>query len=82
MEDIRTLLRDHEAAFSPESLAYLLRGLNAALHELVQEGSPTDAAESARHREMVHAVSSCAELFSLMLSRWMGKHIDDCRLTD
>ena len=78
MEDMRKLLRDHEAAVAPESLGYVLRGLTATVHELIQESPSSDAAERMRQREMVHAVSFCAQLTSTMLARWLGEHVDRC----
>lgn len=78
MEDIRKLIKDHEALIAPESLGYLLRGLTATLHELIQEGPPSDSQERLRYREMVHSVSFFSELSSVMLARWLGEHIDVC----
>jgi len=83
MEDIRKLLRDHEAEIAPESLGYLLRGLNAALHELIAEGDPSSTPEDRlRYKEMVYSVSYCAQLVSVMLSRWLGDHRDVCAVEE
>lgn len=78
MEDMRKLLEDQEAAIAPESLGYVVRGLTATFHALIQDAPSSDAPERMRQREMVHAVSFCAQLTSTMLARWLGEHVDHC----
>ncbi|HEX7047418.1 MAG TPA: hypothetical protein VF275_07590 [Gammaproteobacteria bacterium] len=79
MEDLRKLLDDHEAEIAPESLGYLLRGLNALMYDLLQDCSPSDPKERMRHNEMLHSVAFSAQLISRMLARWLGEHVDSCR---
>lgn len=78
MEDMRRLLRDHEAEIAPESLGYLLRGLNTLLYDLLQDSPPSDPAERMRHMESVHSVAFSAQLVASMLARWLGEHVDAC----
>lgn len=78
MEDLRALLKDHEALIAPESLGYRLRGLNATLADLLRDGRPDDPYERMRYLEMVESVAWSAELVSCALGRWLGEHIDDC----
>lgn len=40
MEDIRKLLSDHDSEIAPESLAYILRGLNAAIADQLADCQP------------------------------------------
>lgn len=78
MEDIRKLLNDDEAAIALESLAYILRGLNAAIADEPGDGMPSDRAERRRHQEIVGALTRCAELHSAALARRMSGHVDEC----
>lgn len=74
------LLQDHEAEIAPESLGYLLRGLNTLLYELLQDSPPSDPKERMRHNECVHSVAFSAQLTARMLARWLGEHIDTCEM--
>lgn len=78
MEDLRQLIRDEEAVLAPESLGYRVRGLNAALADLLRDGRPDEPYEKIRYLEMVESVAWCAELLSGALARWLGAHQDNC----
>ena len=78
MEDLRKLLRTEEAEIAPESLGYRLRGLNAALADLLRDGRPAEPWERQRYLEMVESVAWSAELVSCALGRWLGAHVDNC----
>ena len=82
MEDIRKLLSDHEAEIAPESLAYILRGLNAAIADQLADCQPDDPAERRRYLEINGALTRCAELYSAALARWMSGHVDDCLMRE
>lgn len=62
MEDIRKLLNDFEAEIAPESLAYVLRGLNYALADELRLGGTTAAPGNRRRphplrRDLLHRPS-------------------------
>lgn len=80
MEDIRKWMDAEAARFTPELLGYQLRGLTAAVNDLLQEGVPDDAQERVRYREMLAAIAALAEQRALILSRWLGEHVDRCEV--
>ncbi|HEX7046623.1 MAG TPA: hypothetical protein VF275_03495 [Gammaproteobacteria bacterium] len=78
MEDIRKLLNDDEAEIAPESLAYILRGLNAAIADQLTDSEPDAPSERRRYLEINGALTRSAELYSAALVRWMCRHVDEC----
>ena len=82
MEDIRKLLNEFEAEIAPESLAYVVRGLNAAIADQLADCQPDDPAERRRYLEINGALTRCAELYSAALARWMSGHVDECLMRE
>lgn len=82
MEDLRELMDEREAVTPPENLGYVLHGLVAAVHDLIEEGAPESGPERIRYLSMLHSVSHCAELHAAVLARWLGRHRDECPLLD
>lgn len=75
--DLRNLIRDHEARVAPESIAYTLRGLNAALADHLADGAPDERRARLRHNEITGALTHCAELYAAALSRYIAAQVDN-----